>query len=120
MASRNMSLSEEGKNILDQVADLLDVDRPQALKIALAKGISESNGAINVNYDVGKKWPIPDIIKDREYVLFKHLIFNELNESLSDTELHKAMVSFMEHGLRLIKELHKNKTSMEDFRLMIL
>ncbi|MRX73052.1 hypothetical protein GJU40_12965 [Bacillus lacus] len=121
MSNRNISLSEEGKKILDQFVDLLEVDRPQAIKIALAKGISESNGALNANYALGKKWPIPDnIIKDREYVLFKHLIITELNQPLSDEELHKYMLTFIEHGLRLVEKLHKNKTSMEDFRLMIL
>ncbi|WP_421377970.1 hypothetical protein ACOJQI_11810 [Bacillus salacetis] len=122
MANRKMSLSEKGKSILDNMVDLLEVDRPQALKIALAKGIAESSDAFNADYSTGKnKWTIPDnIIKDREFVLFKHLIINELNKPLTDEELHNAMLTFIEHGLRLVDKLHENKTSMEDFRLMIL
>jgi hypothetical protein len=122
MSNRRMTLSEKGKKILDIIADTLEMERPMAVKIALAKGISISNGAVTEQFDSGKdKWTIPDnIIKDREFQLFKHLIINEVNEPLNEIELHNHMLSFIEKGLRKLEDDIKNKTSMEDFRLKIL
>jgi len=117
-----MSLSEEGKRILDELVDVLEVERPMVVKISLAKGIAVANGPITDDFSGGKnKWTIPDgIIKDKEYLLFKHLIINEVNTALSEDDLQKYMLAFIEKGLRILEDLLKNKTSMEDFRLLIL
>lgn len=122
MANRRMSLSEEGKTILDKMVDILEVERPMAVKIALAKGISVSNGPVEEEYFGGKnKWTIPDgIIKDKEFLLFKHLIINEVNTALDEDHLNKHMLAYIEKGLRTMENLLENKTSMEDFRITIL
>ncbi|WP_419883514.1 hypothetical protein ACN6MY_08165 [Peribacillus sp. B-H-3] len=121
MSNKRMLLSEEGKKIVDLIAESLEVERPMAIRIALAKGIAVSSGSINENYTGGNRWTIPDsIIKDKEFLLFKHLIINETNKSLNDEELHKYMLMYIEKGLRTLRDILKNKTSMEDFRLSIL
>ena len=122
LTNRRMLLSEEGKEILDNIAAVLEIERPMAIKIALAKGISISEGVVIEDYNDGKnKWTIPDnIIKDKEFLLFKHLIINEVNMPLNEDELHKHMLAFIEKGLRKLKNDLKNKTSLEDFRLKIL
>ena len=122
MANRRMTLSEEGKIILDKMADLLEVERPMAVKIALAKGLATSNGSIKEDYSGGKnKWTIPDsIIKDKEFLLFKHLIINEVKQPLNEDDLHKHMLAYIEDGLRVLNKAVENKTSMEDLRISIL
>jgi hypothetical protein len=121
MANRRMQLSGEGKQILDQIVDALEVDRPYAVKISLAKGISMSDGAFSNDYSDSKnKWTIPDIIKDKEFILFKHLIINELNKSLSEEEIYQYMLAFIEHGLRKIQQQLNEKSSLGDNRLSIL
>jgi hypothetical protein len=122
MSNRRMQLSEKGKAILDTIADTLEVERPMAVKIALAKGISISNGAVSEEFEGGNdKWTIPEsIIKDKEFLLFKHLIINEVGAPLNEVDLHKHMLAFIEMGLRILGEQLRNKTSMEDFRLTIL
>ncbi|MCP1446905.1 hypothetical protein ACFX4Y_10790 [Priestia sp. YIM B13446] len=122
MSNRRMLLSEEGKQILDRVVDSLECERPMAVKIALAKGISISEGPVSEQYSPGKnKWTIPDnIIKDKEFLLFKHLIINEVSTPLTDDDLHKHMLTFIEKGLRKLEDDLENKTSMEDFRLRII
>ncbi|MFY4775832.1 hypothetical protein [Metabacillus sp. RGM 3146] len=123
MANKRMNLSEEGKEILDNIIALLETERPQAIKIALAKGISISDNVDIPQYNSsGKnKWTIPDsIIKDKEFTLFKHLIINEAEKPLNDDTLHDYMIAYIEIGLRALDSLKKSKTSMEDFRLMIL
>jgi len=118
-----MSLSGEGKVILDQLTEILDLERPSIVKICLAKGIAESNG---IPDDLQKlssknKWTIPDgIIKEKEFSMFKHLIINEINTSITNVELHKYMLIFIEKGLRLLKNIHKEKASLEDIRISIL
>lgn len=122
MSNRRMTLSEEGKGILDTIADVLEVERPVAIKIALAKGLEISNGPVLEEFSQDKnKWTIPDnIIKDKEFLLFKHLIINEVNSPLTEEQLHKHMASYIEKGLRKLDEELKNKSSIEDFRLIIL
>jgi hypothetical protein len=122
MANRRMHLSGEGKEILDQLVDALEVDRPNAVKIALAKGLSMSDGALSSDYTGSKnKWTIPDnIIKDKEFILFKHLIINEVNKPLNEEEIHQYMLAFIEHGLRKIEQQLKEKSSLGDNRLLIL
>lgn len=117
-----MLLSEEGKEILDTIIDALEIDRPTAIKIALAKGIATAKDSNTEEYSGGKnKWTIPDaIIKDKEYLLFKHLIINEMDQQLSDEEVQKYMLRYIENGLRKLAEISQQKTSMEDFRLSIL
>lgn len=121
MSSKRMNLSQEGKQMLDEIVELLEIDRPQAVKIALAKGISISQSEPNLDpINGGNKWTIPDnVIKDQEFTLFKHLIINEAQRSLNDDELHQYMLAYIEQGLREIKKINESKTSLEDIRLMI-
>lgn len=90
VANRKLTLSGNGKEVLDTLCDRLEIDRPQGLKIAFAKGISKSDGrpsGINTE-SKAQSWTIPDgIIRDKEYLLFKHLIINELQEPMSDDEV---------------------------------
>jgi len=122
MSNRRMNLSEEGKKILDLIVEVLEVERPMAVKVALAKGISVSNGQVLEVFSNSKnKWTIPDnIIKDKEYLLFKHLIINEVQKPLDDDHLHQHMLLFIEKGLQTLKQDYEGKTSLEDFRLSIL
>ncbi|MDX5475916.1 MAG: hypothetical protein LPK00_10325 [Bacillaceae bacterium] len=84
MSNKRMSLSEEGKDILDLLASSLEIERPVAVKTALSKGLAISNGPVTEEFSAGKnKWTIPDnIIKDKEFLLFKHLIINECNRQV--------------------------------------
>lgn len=117
-----MLLSEEGKIILDEVKDALSLERPLVVRIALAKGIAtHALKDPSKLYDSKNGWTIPDnIIKDKEFLLFQHLIIQKANKSLSDEEIHKEMIQYIEHGLRVIQMIQKNKSSLEDLRLLIL
>ncbi|WP_404458419.1 hypothetical protein [Oceanobacillus kapialis] len=122
MANRRMLLSKEGKEILDLITEYLEVDRPTAIKISLSKGLQISYGEIKSNtLDSKDKWTIPDnIIKENDFLLFKHLIQNEAEMSLDEESLHKLMIFYIESGLRVIHEIYQEKTSMEDLRISIL
>lgn len=122
MANRRMNLSGTGKEILDRMCEHLEIERPLGVKIAFAKGIALSNGDLSTEFkDSKSKWTIPDnIIRDREYLLFKHLIIEEVNRSLNDEEINNFMLYFIEKGLRNILEEIENLSSMDDYRITIL
>lgn len=122
MANKKMNLSGSGKEILDTLNEYLEIDRPLGVKIALAKGLSLSDNNINFDTNDGKnKWTIPDnIIRDKEYLLYKHLIIEEVKRPLNEDEINNFMLHFIEKGLRIIKEEINNLSSMEDYRINVL
>lgn len=122
MANKKMNLTGTGKEILESLCDYLEVERPLAIKIALAKGLAKSEGQLSETYkDNKQKWIIPDnIIRDKEYLLFKHLIINELENTISEDQLDDHFLSYIEYGLRIIQEEIENISSIEDYRIKIL
>lgn len=115
-----MLLSSEGKEILDTLAAALEMERPTVVHVALAKGIAAENTLLE-EFDQKNRWTIPDnIIKEKDFLLFKHLIIQRVGRSLDDEELHKEMILLIENGLRIMKQLNDKKNSMEDLRLLIL
>ncbi|MFL0490893.1 hypothetical protein CN931_25735 [Bacillus sp. AFS054943] len=122
MANRRMNLSGTGKETLDLLCEVLEIDRPQGVKIALAKGIANATGKINDDFKDGKnKWTIPDnIIKDKEFLLFKHLIINEMQVALNEDEITQSMLLYIEYGLKIIKQEIDNLSSLEDYRIIVL
>ncbi|PFI26381.1 hypothetical protein [Bacillus cereus] len=122
MANRRMNLSGTGKETLDLLCEVLEIDRPQGVKMALAKGIANATGKINDDFKDGKnKWTIPDnIIKDKEFLLFKHLIINEMQIALNEDEITQNMLLYIEYGLKIIKQEIDNLSSLEDYRIIVL
>ncbi|PEA78241.1 hypothetical protein [Bacillus wiedmannii] len=122
MANRRMNLSGTGKETLDLLCEVLEIDRPQGIKIALAKGIANATGKINDDFKDGKnKWTVPDnIIKDKEFLLFKHLIINEMQVALNEDEITQNMLLYIEYGLKIIKQEIDNLSSLEDYRIIVL
>ncbi|RAS95811.1 hypothetical protein A6E21_08285 [Bacillus cereus] len=122
MANRRMNLSGTGKGTLDLLCEVLEIDRPQGIKIALAKGIANATGKINDDFKDGKnKWTIPDnIIKDKEFLLFKHLIINEMQVALNEDEITQSILLYIEYGLKIIKQEVDNLSSLEDYRIIVL
>ncbi|MGX5554323.1 hypothetical protein [Bacillus cereus] len=122
MANRRMNLSGTGKETLDLLCEVLEIDRPQGIKIALAKGIANATRKINDDFKDGKnKWTIPDnIIKDKEFLLFKHLIINEMQVALNEDEITQSILLYIEYGLKIIKQEVDNLSSLEDYRIIVL
>ncbi|WP_099353723.1 DndE family protein [Fredinandcohnia onubensis] len=122
MANRRMNLTGTGKEILDNLCETLEIERPFGVKIAFSKGLSASNGVINNEIKDDKaKWTIPDnIIRDKEFILFKHLIINEVGKSLNDEEIHQYLLAYIEYGLRIIKDEIESLSTLEDYRIKIL
>ena len=122
MGNKKLSLSGTGKEILDQLCDQIDIDRPLGINLAIAKGISKANGPVSNDFKDNKpKWTIPEnVIKGNQFLLYKHLIIQELSKPLDDDEIQEYLLLFIESGLRIIKAEIDDQTSMEDYQLTIL
>jgi len=120
MANKQLSLSKEGKDLLDIVTSDLSIDRPLTIKVALAKALS-STMTVSVDTSSVPKWSIPEgIIKNEDYLLFKHLIFEHESRALDDSELNKQFLFLIEKGIRILNKEIRSKNSLQDSRSAIL
>jgi len=122
MGNKKIILSGESRKIIDELMVLLDFSRPKMVEFSLSKGLSIANGPTEIqSFDLSTKWEFGEsIIDGSEYLLYKHLIINEQQRSLSEEEVSKYMGNYIELGCRKLKELMTNKSSIEDLRLALL
>lgn len=123
MGNTKFNISKEAKDIVDALKVSLDInDTPSIIKLGLAKGISLLDPTEGIQkFDGTGNWLVPEnIIKDRDYLLFKHLIINELESVISDADINKYFAFYIEKGLREIQKQIDTKTSFEDIRVLIL
>ena len=125
MGNSKFYISKEAKDIIDSLKVILNIDdTPVIIKLALAKGIATLQTIENVNQEFTKdkeKWLVPEnIIKDRDYLLFKHLIINEYDMVISDQDINKYFAYFIERGARELQKVEQAKNSFEDIHVSIL
>ncbi|MEW9502604.1 DndE family protein [Jeotgalibacillus marinus] len=120
MANKKLNLSKDGKEMLDGISADLNLERPLTIQVALGKGLS-SPMTISVDTSSTPKWTIPEgIIKNNEYLLFKHLIIEQEQKNLNDQELNKQFIFLIERGLRILNKELRSKNSLQDSRIAIL
>lgn len=123
MGNIKFNISKEAKDIIDSLKVILDInDTPTIIKLALAKGIAtmEPNEPTK-KFNASGNWLVPEnIIKDRDYLLFKHLIINELNKVISDKDINEYFAFYIEKGARALQEKIDQKTSFDDLRILLL
>lgn len=123
MGNSKFYISKEAKDLIDSLKVILNIDEtPTIVKLVLAKGIASLKTAVPVEKIGGKdQWLVPEnIIKDRDYLLFKHLIINEYETVISDQEINKYFSYLIEQGAAELKKVENEKTSFEDIRVAIL
>lgn len=123
MGNIKFNISKEAKDIIDSLKVILDInDTPTIIKLALSKGIAtiEPNEPMQ-KFNASGNWLVPEnIIKDRDYLLFKHLIINELNKVISDKDINEYFAFYIEKGARALQEKIDQKTSFDDLRILLL
>lgn len=123
MANGKLTISAEAKEMVDRIMGTLEINqRPVVIKLAIAKGIAMSTGAEPPNsYNTSKGWSFDlSIIKEQELLLFKHLIINEQQRSITSEELDHYIEFYVEKGIRELVRIEEEKNSLEDYRLAIL
>ncbi len=122
MGNSKFHISKEAKDIIDSLKVILEIEEnPPIVKLALAKGISLLKGPQEISkYPTEGQWLVPEnIIKDDEFLLFKHLLINEYKQIFSNSEIHKYFAYMIEMGSRELKRIDEEKSSIEDFRTAI-
>ncbi|WP_213421280.1 DndE family protein [Bhargavaea massiliensis] len=122
MISGSEKLSLYHKEILENLRAALEFDRKQVLEIALAKGIAEGP-VIDPSTDTGYKreWEFRwTIFSNESLLLFKHLIIQKHQKAITDSEIPKYMIRYIEIGLEILGRINADRTSVEDFRFSII
>ncbi|GGD08259.1 hypothetical protein [Pontibacillus salipaludis] len=120
MSNKKLSLSKDGKELLDELVYSLDLDRPLVINIALAKGLTFEE---ELSFDATSKpkWTIPEnIIRDKEFLLFKHLIISKRGTEITEETIHNDMLYYIELGIRVLSKAIQEKNSLEDSRFVII
>ncbi|MYL21997.1 hypothetical protein GLW04_19165 [Halobacillus litoralis] len=120
MSNKKMNLSYEGKQLLENTIDSLDLERATVIKVALAKGISAKD-EFEFDSTSTPKWTIPEgLIKDTEYLMFKQLIIEKEKKTLNDLEIQNYFLKYIEKGIRILNMNINSKNSLEDTRFVII
>lgn len=123
MGNSKFNISIEAKDIIDTLKITLEInDTPTIIKLALAKGISMLNGPQPIQkFESKGNWLVPEnIIRDNEYLLFKHLIINEYQMIFKDNEINKYFAYLIEIGTRELNKIMQEKAALQDIRIAIL
>lgn len=118
-----MHIKIESYEVINELKNHLNCSRPEAIEIALAKGIASNQSMAYSNTSSAmKKWEVPvNIIKDDKYILYRQLIIEELKkDDLSEEELKQYFIQYIEHGAKVIQMEFNRMNGLSDYRIEIL
>ncbi|QWG26938.1 hypothetical protein EXW58_04705 [Bacillus mycoides] len=123
MANGRMQLSQSGFNILYKVMNELELQekRPEALRVAFAKGITDTQASLEIPKRNSSSFTIPAgvIAKEDEYLLYKHLIIDKVQRQLNTKEIDTYMLHFIEHGLEIMNQEICTLSQMDNYILYL-
>ena len=122
MGNSKFYISKETKEMIDSLKMILEInENPPLIKLALSKGISLLNGPEDISKRESEgQWLVPEnIIKDDEFLLYKHLIINEYQTVFSNSEIHKYFSYLIDKGACELIRIEKEKSPLEDFKIAI-
>jgi|SRR5579875_1820104 len=120
-----VKLSLKGYEYLSNIMAELEFDfkkeRPDALKIAFAKGIAFEKLPLEEKRELSDfEFPTSVVAKKDDILLVKHLIIEKLQRNIPDDELDKYILQFIEHGLYVMNEEIKQLTDMDNYLIYLL
>ncbi|WP_259463541.1 DndE family protein [Geobacillus stearothermophilus] len=101
-----MKLSKNGFEILQRVMAELEMERPDVLRLAFAKGLTESELIQEREKEemANIEIPVSVIAKGDDIVLIKHLLIDKVQTQINDEALDKLIISCIEQGLEIMNE----------------
>lgn len=120
-----VKLSKSSTKFLYKVMAELDLsqnERPLALKLAFAKGIAADELPIfsEKKAKETKDFEFNTLVigRDLERTLIKHLIINKIQKTIDhENELDHYILTFIEHGLKIMVNEIESLTSMDNYLL---
>ncbi|GFR37190.1 hypothetical protein PRECH8_04860 [Insulibacter thermoxylanivorax] len=121
MANRKFVLSKEATELLDRVIVELNIPRPEALRLALAKGLVDAALDEIPQQLEGGGFEVPHgvIAKDDDYVMYKHLIIEKLHKPIDDKDIDPYMHKLIEAGLRIMGNEMDQLSSLDNYLLYL-
>lgn len=122
MANRRFTLTKEATDLLEQVMVELGLhdNRPEALRIALVKGLTECDELPPLPPG-GGGFTVPDgvIAKNDDYLMYKHLIIEKFQQPIDDKEVDSYLHRLIEAGLRIMGEEIEQLSSLDNYLLFL-
>lgn len=123
MGTPRMNISYDAYETINTLKNHLNCERPQAIEIVFAKGLSASDRQFSMTGKAdNKKWEMPaNLIKDDKYILYKSLIVEEIKEELvTEDDLKKYFIHFIEKGAAIVDLEINRLNELSDYRIEIL
>jgi hypothetical protein len=115
-----VKLSKQGYQILERAMTELEMERPEVLRLAFAKGLTESETIQEIKREHSNfEFPTSVIAKGDEVLLIKHLIIDKVQTQIDETKLDKLILSCVEQGLEIMEQ-EMNELSNADSYLLYL
>jgi hypothetical protein len=115
-----VKLSKQGYEILERAMTELEMERPEVLRLAFAKGLTESETIQEIKREHSNfEFPTSVIAKGDEVLLIKHLIIDKVQTLIDETKLDKLILNCVEQGLEVMEQ-EMNELSNADSYLLYL
>ncbi|MED3716435.1 MULTISPECIES: DndE family protein [Geobacillus] len=117
-----MRLSKTGFEILQRVMAELEMERPDVLRLAFAKGLTESELIREREKEelANIEIPMSVIAKGDDVKLIKHLIIDKMQTQINDESLDKLIISCIEQGLVIMDEELNSLTGADSYLFYLL
>ena len=100
-----VKLSKRGYELLEKVMTELEMERPGVIRLAFAKGLTESQVIQETKRDPSNfEFPTSVVAKGDETLLIKHLIIDKMRTQIDDSKLDKLILSCVEQGLEIMEQ----------------
>ncbi|KFZ42264.1 hypothetical protein CS060_12135 [Anoxybacillus flavithermus] len=116
-----VKLSKHGYEILEVVMTELEMERPEVLRLAFAKGLTESEAIQEVKREHSDfEFPVSVIAKADEILLVKHLIIDKAQTQIDEKKLDRLILSCVEQGLEIMNQEIKQLSSADNYLLYLI
>jgi hypothetical protein len=115
-----VKLSKQGYQILERAMTELEMERPEVLRLAFAKGLTESEMIQEIKREHSNfEFPTSVIAKGDEVLLIKHLFIDKVQTQIDESKMDKLILNCVEQGLEIM-EREMNELSNADSYLLYL
>ncbi|MBE2907171.1 hypothetical protein HPK01_03050 [Anoxybacillus flavithermus] len=116
-----VKLSKQGYELLEVVMTELEMERPEVLRLAFAKGLTESEAIQEVKREHSDfEFPVSVIAKADEILLVKHLIIDKVQTQIDEKKLDRLILSCVEQGLEIMNQEIKQLSSADNYLLYLI
>lgn len=115
-----VKLSKQGYEILERAMTELEMERPVVLRLAFAKGLTESETIQEIKREHSNfEFPTSVIAKGDEVLLIKHLIIDKVQTQIDETKLDKLILNCVEQGLEILEQEMNELGNMDSYLLYL-